>query len=368
MTETKIWRHFDAYMLILMLALLCYGALMVYSATFEPERQGLPSDLVYRQVGYAMFGLAVFALMVMIDYRILGNFATAGYVVMGTLLVMVLIMGRITHGAQRWIDLGVFPLQPSELAKIFLIITLAKFFSDNEEDMRKFRYVLFSLVLVGIPFVLTFVQPDLGSAAVLLFIWIGMAVMAGVRLIHWVILGGTAVALSPVFWMNMQDYMKARVAIFQDPYSDPLGAGYNVIQALTAVGSGGWLGRGFTSGTQSQLHFLRVQYADFIFSVLAEEVGFIGAIVLFLLFVGLLWRCLRAAGLSSDSFGRLLTMGVTTWLISQVLVNVGMNIGLLPVTGVPLPFISYGGSSLVIVVISIGIVESVVMRHKKIEF
>ncbi|MCL5960416.1 MAG: rod shape-determining protein RodA [Chloroflexi bacterium] len=368
MMETKVWRHFDPYLLVLILVLMLYGVLMVHSATFQPDRQGMPSDLAYRQLGYGVLGLFGFAVVVTIDYRILGNFATAGYILMGVLLVVVLALGRISHGAQRWIDLGIFPLQPSELAKLFLIIALAKYFSDHEEDIRQFRYVLFSLILVAIPFVLTFLQPDLGSAAILVFIWVGMAVMAGVRLMHWLILGIFAAALSPVLWLSMHDYMKTRLTIFLDPHSDPLGAGYNVIQALTAVGSGGWIGRGFTSGTQSQLHFLRVQYADFIFSVLAEELGFIGAMALFLLFVVLLLRCLRVAGLSSDSFGRLISIGVVSWMMSQVLVNVGMNIGLLPVTGVPLPFISYGGSSLIITILSIGILESVVMRHKKIEF
>jgi len=366
--EAKIWRHFDGYLLVVTLALLCYGVLMVYSATFQPDAPGVVNSFVSRQMIFAAIGLAGFFIAVTIDYRILANLANVVYALVLALLVATLVLGRVTHGAQRWIDLGLFPLQPSELAKLALIIMLARYFADHEDDMRQFRYVLLSLCLAGIPAVLTFLQPDLGSAGIMGFVWIGMAVMAGVRLLHWLILGLLAGAMSPVFWMSMHDYMKTRLEIFRDPYSDPLGAGYNVIQALTAVGSGGWIGRGFTSGTQSQLHFLRVQYADFIFSVLGEELGFVGAIVLLLLFAFLLLRCLRVAGLSSDAFGRLLAIGVFTWLIFQVFINIGMNIGLVPVTGVPLPFISYGGSSLVILITSLGILESVVMRHKKIEF
>lgn len=368
MREAKVWRHFDGYLLILTLALLCYGVLMVYSATYQPDNQGMLNSLVSRQITFAALGLAGFFIVVTIDYRILANFATAAYVLALALLAVTLVVGRVTHGSQRWIDLGLFPLQPSELAKLILVLTLAKYFSDHEEDIHDLRYVLISLGLAGIPAGLTFLQPDLGSAAIMMFIWVGMAVMAGVRLLHWLLLGVTAGVLSPVLYMNMHDYMKTRLAIFLDPHSDPFGAGYNVIQALTAVGSGGWIGRGFTSGTQSQLHFLRVQYADFIFSVLGEELGFVGAALLLLLFTALLLRCLRSASLSSDSFGRLIGIGVLTWMVVQVFINVGMNIGLVPVTGVPLPFISYGGSSLIIVITSIGIVESVVMRHKRIEF
>ncbi|MDA8189477.1 MAG: rod shape-determining protein RodA [Dehalococcoidales bacterium] len=366
---TKIWRHFDFVILLSALLLIGYGMAMIYSATYQPDKPFLVSDLVIRQAIYAGVGLTLLVAMLTIDYRLLGNLAPVAYFLTIGLLGVVLVLGRITHGAQRWIDLGIFPLQPSEMAKLLLIITLAKYMADHEEEMTsKIQYVLISLAIVGVPAGLTFIQPDLGTAVILLIIWIGMAVMVGVRLLHWAGLSLAGVLAAPVLWMGMQGYMRTRLAVFLDPQSDPMGAGYNIIQALTAVGSGGLLGRGFTSGTQSQLHFLRVQYADFIFSVLAEELGFVGACVLFLLIAVLLIRLLKAASLSTETFGRLIATGIVTWLAFQTFINVGMNIRVLPVTGVPLPFISYGGSSLIMILVAIGIIESIVMRHKKIEF
>ena len=365
---SKVWRHFDIPLLLYTLLLLGYGLAMVYSATYEPDRSLLASDLVVKQAVYALIGLALLALMLTIDYRILGNVAPLIYFSALGLLAVVLALGRITHGAQRWIDLGVFPLQPSELAKLLLIIALAKYMADHEEEMAQLRYVGISLAIVGVPAALTFLQPDLGTAVILILIWLGMAVMVGVRLKHWLLLALGAVFVAPAGYFGMHSYMRERLTVFLDPQSDPMGAGYNIIQALTAVGSGGFFGRGFTSGTQSQLHFLRVQYADFIFSVLGEELGFFGACILFVLIAGLLLRVLRAASLSTETFGRLIATGILTWLAAQTFVNVGMNIRLLPVTGVPLPFISYGGSSLIMILIAVGIIESIIMRHKKIEF
>lgn len=366
--EAKAWRHFDIPLLLFTLLLIGYGLAMIYSATYQPDKPLTSSDLVVKQAIYALVGLGLLTLMLTVDYRILGNVAPLAYVLAIVLLAVVLISGRVAHGSQRWIDLGVFPLQPSELAKLLLIVALAKYMADHEEEMAQLRYVATSVVIVALPAALTFLQPDLGTAVVLTFIWIGMAVMVGVRLFHWLVLAVGVILAAPLAWFGMHGYMRTRLEVFLDPQSDPLGAGYNVIQALTAVGSGGWLGRGFTSGTQSQLHFLRVQYADFIFSVLAEELGFLGACVLFFLLVALLLRLLKAAALSTETFGRLMAIGILTWLMFQSFVNIGMNIRLLPVTGVPLPFISYGGSSLIVTLMAIGIVESIIMRHKKIEF
>jgi len=277
-------------------------------------------------------------------------------------------VGRITHGSQRWIGLVLFDLQPSELAKLLLIISLAKFVADREDEMWRWRHVLMSLGMTLVPAGLVLLQPDLGAAAMLLAIWAGIVFAAGLRPLHGGLLAIGALALAPVGWFVMHDYQRQRLLVFLNPNLEPQGEGYNVIQALTSVGSGGWLGRGFTSGTQSQLHFLRVQYSDFIFSVLAEELGFVGAMVLFALIIALLYRGLRASGLAQDAFGRLLSVGVVSLLFAQIFVNVAMNIGLVPVTGVTLPFISYGGSSLVTTLISTGLLQSVVARHRRFEF
>lgn len=192
--------------------------------------------------------------------------------------------------------------------------------------------------------------------------------MAGLRFKHAAIIGGIGIVLTPLSWFFLNTYMHERVQTFLNPEADPLGKGYNVIQALISVGAGGITGRGFTSGTQSQLHFLRVQYADFIFSVLAEELGFIGVMLLFALFVGLLLRGIRTASLAYDAFGRLLATGVVAMITFEVFVNVGINTKMLPVTGLPLPFLSYGGSALIALLIAIGILESVAMRRAKAEF
>jgi rod shape determining protein RodA len=341
---------------------------MIYSATYETEPNASIDPRVLRHVVYAAIGALAMVLLIGLDYRALANVASALWLTAVAALVLVLALGRLAHGAQRWIDLGFFQLQPSEPAKLFVIIALARYFSTRRERIHHFRTILVSLGIVLVPFFLTLVEPDLGTASVFLAIWLGMAFAAGVRWRHFAIIGGLGLATLPVAWNLVPGYMRARVLIFLNPEADALDQGYNIIQAAISVGSGGWFGRGFLSGTQSQLHFLRVQYADFIFAVLAEELGFVGAMALFALFAILIFRGLRAAYVASEPFGRLLPVGVITMLMFQLFVNVGMNVSLLPVAGIPLPFISFGGSSLITFMAAIGIVESVTMRHRRFEF
>lgn len=368
--EIRIWRHFDFLMLFFTFLLIGYGLLMVYSATLNTESGGFFQSLVFRQGLFAIVGLAFLIVMISFDYEILGSLAVPIYGAGLAMMVGVLLIGRVTHGSQRWYDLGFFTLEPSEPAKLIAAIALAKFLSDHEEDLHKFRYVVLSGMLVLPFFLLTALQPNVGTSIVFLVIWLSMLLMAGLRFLHAVFLGGFALVSLPVGWAVINSYealahVRERIDVFLNPHADPLDTGYNVIQALYAVGSGGLMGRGFTSGTQSQLHFLRVQYADFIFSVLAEELGFIGAMLLFGLFVGLLLRGMRSASVARDSFGRLLATGITAALAFQAFVNVAINIGLLPVTGLPLPFISYGGSSLISALAAVGLLESIAMRHEK---
>jgi rod shape determining protein RodA len=341
---------------------------MIYSATFETEPGASIDPRVLRHVVYAAIGTLAMVLLIGLDYRALANVAAALWLTAVAALVLVLALGRLAHGAQRWIDLGFFQLQPSEPAKLFVIIALARYFSTRRERIHHFRTVLVSLGIVLVPFFLTLAEPDLGTASVFLAIWLGMAFAAGMRWRHFAIIGGLGLATLPVAWNLVPGYMRARVLIFLNPEADALDQGYNIIQAAISVGSGGWFGRGFLSGTQSQLHFLRVQYADFIFAVLAEELGFVGAMALFALFAILIFRGLRAAYIASEPFGRLLPVGVISMLMFQLFVNVGMNVSLLPVAGIPLPFISFGGSSLITFMAAIGIVESVTMRHRRFEF
>ena len=341
---------------------------MIYSATFGTEPGSTVDPRVVRHIVYAGIGAVAMVLLIGLDYRALANVATLLWLAAIAALVLVLVLGRLAHGAQRWIDLGFFQLQPSEPAKLFVIIALARYFSTRRERIHHFRTIVISLALALVPFLLTLSQPDLGTASIFLAIWLGMAFAAGMRFRHLAILAGLGLAALPIAWNLVPGYMRARVLIFLNPEADALDQGYNIIQAAISVGSGGWFGRGFLSGTQSQLHFLRVQYADFIFAVLAEELGFMGAMALFALFAIVIYRGLRAAWVASEPFGRLLAVGVSTMLMYQLFVNVGMNVSLLPVVGIPLPFISFGGSSLITFMAAIGIIESVTMRHRRFEF
>jgi len=229
--------------------------------------------------------------------------------------------------------------------------------------------LLTSLAIAALPALLVFAEPDLGSAVIFLLIWLGMAVMAGCDMRQ--ILGtlGMFVAALPFgLILVVNDYQRERVSLFLDPSQDPLGAGYNALQAVISIGSGGLFGKGLTHGTQTQLDYLRTQTTDYIFSVLGEELGFVGAMVLFGLFILLLWRGLRAASLCRDSFGRSIAVGVVIFILFQVFINVGVNVRLFPVTGIPLPFISQGGSSLITVFIAIGLIESVLIRHRQVPY
>lgn len=360
--DRKVWRNFDFVLLAATVLLIAFGIAMINSATLDtPDLQDLPR----RQAIWVVVGLALSLLVAAFDYRFLESLQKLLYVLIMASLLLVLFVGEVTHGAQRWLTGSSF--QPSELAKVLIIITLARFLAQHEKEIGRFRYILMSIVHVAVPMVLIYLQPHLGTVIVLAVIWLIMVLMAGMRLLHLGVLGFVGVLTTPFIWVSLKDYMQKRLLLFINPARDPA-ARYNIDQALISIGSGGWLGKGYASGSQSQLHFLRVRHTDFIFSVIGEEMGFVGALVLFALFSIILWRILRAASLARDSFGRLIACGVAALIFFQSLVNIGMNLGLLPVIGIPLPFISAGGSSLITLLIAEGLVQSVVMRHKKIGF
>lgn len=365
----KRWRYADYLLLLTLLALLAYGLLLVYSSTFPSTdtTEIALSSFVIRQGMFVAFGLLCMVIIASIDYRILHATAYLIYGVTILLLLVVLFGGhsQTEYGSQRWIDLKIFPLQPSELAKPALVMALARYYSDHEMDVTAFRHFLFSIVITAPALVLVYSQPDLGTSTTFVVIWFFMAVVAGVRFRYLAITIALGVASVPIIWSLLKDYMRDRIMIFLNPWSDPWGQGYNIIQALISIGSGGMYGRGFLAGTQSQGHFLRVQYSDFIFSVLAEELGFVGALVLFGLFLTLLFRMLRVASLARDSFGKLTAAGIAIMILFAITVNVAANLQLMPVTGIPLPFISYGGSALITNIASIGIVQSIIMRRKR---
>ncbi|MER3543539.1 MAG: rod shape-determining protein RodA [Chloroflexota bacterium] len=356
------WRHFDFILFGAVIVLIVIGLAFVRSAT-----QGVPSleDLFSRQIIYAVVGLVLVILIALVDYRLLGTLQWTVYLLILVMLAALFAYGQISGGARSWLGQGA--VQPSELAKILLIVTLGQYLALRQEQIRRLPVVIVSLVYAIIPAVLIYLQPDLGTAVVIMVMWLAMVWAAGVRPVHLALFAALAVVALPFLWLVLEDYMRQRLLLFFNPGQDPA-ARYNIEQALISIGSGGWLGKGLGAGSQSQLHFLRVRHTDFIFSVIAEESGFVGAVIVLALEAFIIFRILRAAQLARDPLGRLICVGVATIIFFQTLVNVGMNLNLLPVTGLTLPFISYGGSSLIALLVGIGLVESVVMRHKKIGF
>jgi len=304
-----------------------------------------------------------------IDYRLFGSISRILYIVALILLVISLALGASRIGdVRRWFTLGVIDIQPSEVAKVLIVLALAQYLAHHEDDIGHWRVMLGAIALLLLPTALVFAQPNLSTAVLLLVVGTTMIYVAGLRWQQVAVLGVTGVAALPMMWFALQGYMQKRLIVFLDPSHDP-GGRYNIDQALIAIGSGGLWGKGFTNPSSlSQLHFLRVRHTDFIFSVIAEELGALGVLLLFVLFLLLLFRLLRIAAISRDAFGRHLVIGFTMMIFVQAAVNIAMNLSLLPVAGLPLPFISYGGSSLLTLMVALGIAESVAMRHKKLEF
>lgn len=364
MNDRRIWRHFDYILLAVTVVLILFGLAMIHSATRDSPELG---NYVWDQAAVAVVGVILLFVVAVFDYRLLANLQRPIYLVTVAVLTATTIIGYTQLGAQRWLSVGNILIQPSEFAKMLVIIALAKYLSDHQQRMEKLRTVLLSFVLVAIPVFLVYQQPDLSTAISLLIAWGVMVVMAGMRPLHMTLLGGTLLVSLPILWLNLAGYQQERVLLFLDPSRDEF-AHYNIDQALIALGSGRWLGQGYGRGIQTQGRFLKVRHTDFIFSVVGEEMGLLGAALLMLLIVVVILRVLRAAALSRDTYGRLIAVGVATIIAFQTMVNIGMNLGISPVTGIPLPFISYGRSSLLTLLVGIGLVESVVMRHRKLEF
>lgn len=386
MTDRSSWRNFDWPLFWAVLLLCGIGIGMIYSATFTT---GDLTDLWLRQalfVGAGIIGLLVVAL---IDYRQLEILALPAFIIFVLSLVAVDLFGENQGGSQRWINIGGTLVQPTESGKFFLIIFMAWYLSWYREYMDRLPYLIIALILLLAPLVLVYLQPNLGMTITYAFLGGTLILVSGVRYWQLGVLGAGAIAAIPLLASTMQGYMVERLCMFLDPqrvellkhYLDPSqipdschsaealsDAKFNVEQALIAVGSGDWLGQGWALGSQNQGHFLRVRHTDFIFSVIAEELGLIGAGLILLLLFFVVWRLLNIAERAQDNFGRLLATGVAAIIFFQTFSNVGMNIGLLPVTGLTLPFISYGGSSLVSMMFAVGLAESVIMRHRKIEF
>jgi len=341
----RFFRHFDWLIFFLALIIALLGLVVLKS---------IAPSLITQQIIWLVLGLFFFFIFSQIDYQRYPRFAWIFYFGSIFFLLLTFIFGRVIRGSTRWLEIGGLGLQPSELVKPFLILFFASFFASGEEMNLKKILTGFGLLLP--PFLMIFFQPDLGNSLVVLFFWLGIILAKGMKS-KWLALSFSLFFfILPLFWFFLKDYQKQRLFTFLNPQSDPLGSGFNVLQSMIAVGSGQFFGRGLGRGTQSHLSFLPERHTDFIFSSLAEELGFIGSFLLVGLFFLLLWRILNLARNSRDQLAFLIYIGVFTLLFSQIFVNLGMDLGLLPVTGITLPLVSYGGSSLLSTMIVLGII------------
>jgi rod shape determining protein RodA len=359
------WTQIDPMLLVVTLLLIGYGLVMTYSTTAETRTfTGDPMQFVIRGAIWAAVGFIAMGLIAFVDYAWLGTFAPLIYVFTLGLLGVVLAIGTSSLGAQRSVNIAGLSFQFSEVAKVLMIVVLAKYFADRGSSIGSPLVMLFGLAILAPAVFLVYRQPDLGTSLVFIAIFFGIAFLAGARI--WQLVGLVAIAAAsfPLIWSLLKDYQRARLSAFLDPYADPQGAGWNIIQSLIAVGSGGATGKGLTAGTQSPLGYLPIAESDFVFSGLAEDLGFAGAVILFALYIVLLVAAIRVAMRAKDPFGMLIGAGVATMILFQVMVNVGMAISLMPVTGIPLPFISHGGSSLVSICFALGVLQSVAMRRE----
>jgi rod shape determining protein RodA len=374
MRENRL-QQFDFVIVACVVALIVTGVAMIHSATCGSPCDGLfpPSSWAVRQAVSALLGLVMLAAVSLIDYRFYRAYAYHLFALAVALLIIVLLIGRggadDDYGARRWIYLGLFDLQASEVAKPAVLVMLARLLSDKGEGPLTFRRLIASIGIIAVPMVLVYLEPDLGTSLSFLTIWIALVLLAGLRLRHAALLSVAGIASLPLVWWSMRDYMRERIATFFGTLVDlehaAFDEGYNILQARISIGSGGLFGRGYLEGTQTQLDYLRIKHSDFIFSAMAEELGFIGAMVLFGLFVVLLLRITRAADRSRDEFGRYLAFGIAAMILFQAAANLGANLTLLPVTGIPLPFISYGRTSLLTNLLALGIVQSVLLYRLK---
>jgi rod shape determining protein RodA len=365
-------RSMDWVLLAATLALSAFGLFMLYSATHADTNISTPFFYVRSQSIGLVIGFAFLFMISMVNYRWISRWRNYIYVATLLLLVMTLLpvigAGSETVGANRWIDLRVFRLQTSELAKLLLIVSLAGVLADGTALRHRFRFVVLSVVYVLVPMALVFLQPDLGTAMVFGAILVTMLVVWGIRLPHLGILAGTGLfaavmalrVLPSAFGVHiLKGYQLQRLTLFLDPERDPTGTGYQLTQSKIAVGSGMFTGKGYLKGTQTHLNFLPEHHTDFIFAVVGEELGFMGGVLLLGLFAVIVWRALRIARMSEDMYGRLIATGIAGVLVFMVFVNIGMTIGIMPVTGIPLPFVSFGSSSLVVFLMMIGLLESI---------
>jgi len=363
MFDRRLIKNFDWGFVVLIFLISTVGLVILYSALTAGNEAGVVSVLFKKQIVWMASGFVVMMISVTIDYRELDKLNIFIYALCIGLLVSVILFGQLGGGSRRWLVLGFVRIQPSELMKIALIISLASAFSDSvSKTGLNFRKLINPVVLCVIPFALIVNQPDLGTGLLLLLIAGSITLFVKVERRVFVTFSGICLATIPLVWFVLKEYKKNRILTFLDPDRDPLGAGYHIIQSKIAIGSGMLTGKGFLKGTQNALSFLPEQHTDFIVSVLAEEWGLVGCSILLLLYLILLLWGLNIAYTCRNMFGSILAFGVTIMIFWQIFINIGMVMGLMPVVGVPLPLVSYGGSSVVTNMVGFGILLNISMR------
>lgn len=362
--RSRLFRNFDKTLLIVTLIIFVIGLSSIYSATYT-EGSRIMRGLVFKQMLWMSIGLIFLLVIINIDYQ---RFIDLAYILFGlniVVLIMVLLHGHTRFGAQRWFAIAGFGFQPSEFVKITFILALSSYLGSR----AKFSYhpldFILPFIIMFLPLVLIYMQPDLGTALMLVPILFAMLLVRGVNIKHLVSIITLGLLSTPFLWFMLKDYQRERLSVFINPNADPLGAGYTMIQSRIAIGSGFLLGKGWLSGTQNQLNFLPERHTDFIFSVVGEEGGFIGCMILIGLYSILIYRGLKIAYNTADTYGRLMAIGIVTMFACQVIVNMGMASGFMPVVGLPLPLMSYGGSSLLTTMISVALLLNIGMRKPR---
>lgn len=368
--ERRLLRNVDWPVLVAVMIICVLSVIILYSATatLGPEAQ---KSYVTQQIFGVIAGFILFLFFLWLDYQELARFSRFIYVMCLLMLAAVLVpgLGHEAKGAQSWLGVGPVRIQPSEFAKIFIIITLADFINKRKLKIEKLQDLAAILLHIGIPMGLILLQPDLGTTLVFIAILFGMLLLGGAPMKYILGLLFLGMAATPFVFHFLKPYQRNRLIVFLNPEKiDPSGAGWNVIQSMTAIGSGRFFGKGLGAGTQSQYGFIPEQWTDFIFSVLGEELGFIGAMFLLLLYFFILWRSVKIAAKAKDNFGMLMVVGIVAMWTFHILENIGMTAGMMPVTGIPLPFMSFGRSSFFTNMISLGIILNVGMRRRKILF
>ena len=377
--EKKMLKNIDYLFVLTLLTILGISIAVMPSASAT-----ITSDPTYyakKQLSWIFIGFIAMIIVLSIDYKHLQKYSKYLYILNIIILLLVLSpLGHTAKGAQRWISIGPFVFQASEFAKILVIIPFADFLAKRQGKLENFKQFLPCFIFVGIPMLLVLTQPDLGTSLVFVAILVGMMFIAGAnpKLLLGLFTGGLAAGIGLIYahlkwgiWLPLKDYQLMRIIVFLNPYGDGMGgrgAGYQLIQSQVAVGSGGLTGKGLFQGSQVQLNFLPEHHTDFIFSVVGEELGFIGAFVILALYFFLIYRSIDIMAHAKDMFGLLMVAGVISMLVFHIFVNVGMAIGIMPITGLPLPMFSYGGSSMLANLIALGIILNVNMRRKKIIF